>query len=175
MTDSRSFCSRLPARAIARTVGAGLTGPPAPRVVRRSVPLAVTIMVTSVALLCLGLWLLVRGLKTTATARAAWEARSVPGTAHVVSCIRERYRDPDNGGEVFTLSARYVDTRGVPHTMELSAGQAFPTGHPIEIRFDPHHPATVHLPEAFAESGRPLAFILLGGLLMFLSVAFASR
>jgi len=130
--------------------------------------------VMSVALLCLGLWLLVRGLKTVARARAAWGARSVSATAHVVSCIRERYRS-ENDREVFTISARYVDTRGLPHMLEISGEQQFPTGHPIDIRFDPHHPATFYLPEHFAGMGLPVALVLLGGSLILASVALATR
>src|SRR5262245_56724042 len=146
-----------------------LTRPHTVRVVRRPRRSRFHMRITFFVLFCVGLAMLVRSLMTVSTSRAAWEARSIPGTAHVVSCTP--YRDPEIG-EAFTMLARYVDTRGQPHTMELSAGQQFPIGHPIDIRFDPQRPATAHLPEQFAGSNLPIALVGFGGGLMLVSFAY---
>jgi uncharacterized protein DUF3592 len=119
-------------------------------------------------LLVLGLTMLVRGLMTVSQSRAVWMARSVAATANVVACRRvERSGIPQFN--TFTISVRYLDTQGQPHTAELPAAQAFETGDPIDIRFDPKRPATVYSSEHFAGTDLPLALIVFGGLLILIS------
>jgi hypothetical protein len=122
------------------------------------------------ALLILGLGMLVRGLMTVSRSRAAWMARSVAATANIVGC-RPVERSDSPRFETFTISVRYIDTQGQPHTAHLPASQEFQTGEPIDIRFDPKHPATVYLGEHFAGTDLPAALVVFGGLLMLVSIS----
>ena len=126
--------------------------------------------VTFVVLLVVGLAMLVRGLMTVSRSRAVWMARSVAATAHVVACRPVGLADP-NPIDPFIISVRYLDTSGQPHTADLPAAQASQTGDPIDIRFDPKHPVTVHLGEHFAGTDLPAALIVFGGLLVLMSFA----
>ena len=126
--------------------------------------------VTFAVLLIVGLGMLVRGLMTVSRSRAVWMARSVAATGNVVAC-RPLQRSDGPRFETFTISVRYVDTQGRPRTAELPAAQALQTGDPVDIRFDPKHPATVYLSEQFAGTDLPAALIVLGGLLTLVSFA----
>jgi hypothetical protein len=128
-------------------------------------------MTFSLLLLIVGLGMLVRGLMTVSRSRAAWMARSVAATADVVAC-RPVERSDSPRFNTFTISVRYVDAQGQPHTADLPASQAFQTGDPVDIRFDPKHPATVYLSEHFAGTDLPAALIVFGGLLTLMSVSF---
>ena len=119
-------------------------------------------------LLIVGLGMLVRGLMTVSRSRAVWMARSVTATANVVACRTVGSSDSARFN-TFTISVRYVDAQGRPHKAELPASQAFQTGEPVDIRFDPKHPATVYLSEHFAGTDLPAALIVFGGLLMLVS------
>lgn len=126
---------------------------------------------TFFVLLIVGLGMLVRGLMTVSQSRAAWMARSVAATAHVVAC-RPVERSDSPRFNTFTISVRYGDAQGQPHTADLPASQAFQTGDPVDIRFDPKHPATVYLSEHFAGTDLPAALIVFGGLLTLMSISF---
>ncbi len=127
--------------------------------------------VMSVGLFVLGLAMLVYGLMTASKARAAWMARSIAGTAKVLACAP--VVNPETLRlEAFTISVEYSDTGGQPHTAELPASQQFQTGDPIDIRYDPQHPATVYLSEHFQRTDLPVALIAFGGALMLVSFAY---
>jgi hypothetical protein len=118
-----------------------------------------------------GLGMLVRGLISIAAARAAWEARSVPGIANVTAC--RPVPNPETGEldpNAFAISVRYADTRGQSHTADLPAAQEFRVGDPIDVRFDPKHPATVRLKVHFAGSSVPAVLVAFGGFLMITSL-----
>jgi hypothetical protein len=121
-----------------------------------------------VALLILGVGMLVRGLMTVSTARATWMVRSVAGTGRVTACkpIQGSSTDPFN---TFSIAITYTDTRGHAYTAKLPASQQFQAGDPVDIRFDPKHPATVYLSEQFAGSNLPFALIAFGGALILVS------
>jgi len=127
--------------------------------------------VTSIftALLILGLGMLVRGLVTLSTSRATWLVRSAAGTARVTGCRPVRKYE-GSGFNTFTISVEYTDARGQVHRAELPASQRFQAGDPVDIRFDPQHPATVYLSEHFAGWGLPMALIALGGALLLVSI-----
>src|SRR5689334_4408162 len=148
MTDSRSFCSRLPATGSPKHAGSALTRRPHRSC---SAPIGAReprMNVILVVLLIVGLGMLVRGLMTVSQSRAVWMARSVAATANVVACRRvERSGIPQFN--TFTISVRYLDTQGQPHTAELPAAQAFETGDPIDIRFDPKRPGNRLFERAF--------------------------
>lgn len=129
--------------------------------------------VTFFVLLIVGLGMLVRGLMTVSRSRAAWMARSVAATANVVAC-RPVERSDSPRFETFMISVRYVDAQGQPHTADLPASQEFQTGDPVDIRFDPKHPATVYLSEQFAGTDLPAALIVFGGLLILASFTFVT-
>ena len=126
-----------------------------------------------VTLFILGLGMLVRGLMTVSRSRAVWMARSVAATGNVVACSPVERSGESLLDSTFTISVRYVDTQGQPHTAELPAAQEFQTGDPIDIRFDPKHPTTVFLSEHFAGTNLPAALIVFGGLLMVVSFMYA--
>jgi Protein of unknown function (DUF3592) len=121
-----------------------------------------------VALFILGLGMLVRGLVTVSRARTAWAVRSVSATGRVIGCrpVSNSHTDAFN---TFSISVQYKDTRGRTHTVELPAMQQFQTGDPIDIRFDPQHPATAYLTEQFAGTNLPMALIAFGSGLMIVS------
>ena len=127
--------------------------------------------VTFIGLLVLGLGMLVRGLMTVTTARAAWIARSIPATANVVAC-RQINRSEPGKFETFTISVQYTDAAGKTHTADLPASERHEAGDPIDIRFDPKRPASVHLIEQFEGANVPMALIVFGGLLVFVSFAY---
>jgi|SRR5579871_1002141 len=129
--------------------------------------------ITFIVLLAVGLVMLVRGLMTVSRSRAAWEARSVAATAGVIACTVHPRADTD-AFDAFTISVRYTDTHGQTHTAELPAAQQFQAGDPVDIRFDPRHPATVYLSEHFAGTNLPAALIVFGGLLIFVSFAYVN-
>jgi hypothetical protein len=118
-----------------------------------------------------GLGMLVRGLMTVSKARAAWMARSVAATANVIACTAHPRTDTDQI-DAFTISVRYADAHGQIQIADLPAAQRFQAGDPIDIRFDPSHPATVYLSEHFAGTKLPLALIAFGGALMMVSFAY---
>jgi hypothetical protein len=124
-----------------------------------------------VALFILGLGMLVHGLTTVATARAAWTARSVAATAQVVMCTAiDRYAARSEPSlNTFTISVRYTDTRGHAYTTDLPASQQFQAGDTVDIRYDPNNPNVVYLSEAFAGWNLPMALIAFGAGLMFVS------
>ncbi len=124
-----------------------------------------------VVLFLLGLGMLVRGLMTVSKARAAWTARSIAATANVVTCTPVRNPETDQF-DAFTIAVRYTDTQGQLHTANLPASQAFQAGDPIDVRFDPKHPATVLLSEQFTGRSLPAALIVFGGGLMAVSFAY---
>src|SRR5262249_14204815 len=115
-----------------------------------------------VVLLIVGLGMLVRGLMTVSRSRAAWIARSVAAAADVVAC-RPLERSAESGFDTFMIRVRYLDAQGQPHAAELPAAQAFQTGDPVDIRFDPKHPATVRLSAHFVGTDLPAALIVFGG------------
>jgi hypothetical protein len=120
------------------------------------------------ALFVLGLGMLVRGLMTVSQARAAWMIRSISATGRVIGCKPVSNSETD-AFNTFRISVQYTDTRGQTHTAELPAMQQFQTGDPIDIRFDPQHPATAYLNEQFAGTNLPMALIAFGAGLMFVS------
>jgi hypothetical protein len=89
--------------------------------------------------------------------------------------MRTRAHPENERLETFTIKVRYTHTRGQSHTADLPASQEFQTGDPIDIRFDPKHPATVYLDDHFAGSKLPAALIAFGGLLMVVSFAYLTR
>jgi len=123
-----------------------------------------TVTFIFIALFILGVGVLVRGLMTVSTARAAWMVRSVSGTARVTGC--KSVYDSNDAFNSFGISIQYTDTHGQAHTAELPAMQQFQTGDPVDIRFDPQDPATVYLSEHFAASNLSIALIAFGGALM---------
>ena len=127
--------------------------------------------ITFFVLLVVGLGMLVRGLMTVSRSRAAWMARSVAATASVVACRAVAGSDAAPF-DAFTISVRYADTHGQTHTAELPAAQQFQAGDPVDIRFDPSHPATVYPSEKFAGTNLAAALIIFGGLLIFVSFAY---
>jgi uncharacterized protein DUF3592 len=130
--------------------------------------MSVTYIVGYVALFCLGLGMLVRGLMTVSQSRTAWMARSVAGTAQVVTCTPVD-RNDSTAMSTFKMSVRYADTRGHPYTADLPASQQFQPGDMVDIRFDPKNPKTVYVSEQFAGWDLPMALIAFGGGLMFVS------
>src|SRR5215471_15649640 len=118
--------------------------------------------ITFFVLFVVGLGMLVRGLMTVSTSRAAWMVRSVAGTARVTGC-RQLDKHEATGFHTFTILVEYTDTRGQAHTAELPATQRFQLGDPVDIRLDPQHPATVYLGEHFAGWYLPMALIAFGG------------
>jgi regulator of protease activity HflC (stomatin/prohibitin superfamily) len=129
--------------------------------------------VTFLLLLILGLGMLVRGLMTVSRSRAVWMARSVAATANVVACTPVRNSDGPPFA-AFTISVRYLDAQGQPRTADLPAAQEFQTGDPVDVRFDPKHPATVYVSEQFAGTDLPAALIVFGGLLVLVSFSFVT-
>jgi hypothetical protein len=129
--------------------------------------------VTFLLLLILGLGMLVRGLMTVSRSRAAWMARSAAATANVVGC-RPVERSDGPPFAAFTISVRYLDAQGQPRTADLPAAQEFQAGDPVDVRFDPKHPATVYLSEQFAGTDLPAALIVFGGLLILMSLFFVT-
>ena len=109
-----------------------------------------------VALFVLGLGMLVRGLMTVSTARAAWMARIIPATANVIAC--GPVSNSETGQlETFTISVEYTDADGKAHTADLPASERREAGDPIDIRFDPKRPTSVYLSEQFEGTNLPAA------------------
>jgi Protein of unknown function (DUF3592) len=129
--------------------------------------------VTFFVLLIVGLGMLVRGLMTVSRSRAVWMARSVAATATVVAC-RPVERSDGPQFATFAISVRYIDAQGQPCTADLPAAQEFAPGDPVDVRFDPKHPATVYLSEQFAGTDLPAALIVFGGLLVLVSFSFVT-
>ena len=183
MTDSRRLCSILEPKGIGR---GGLspdihTGPlaltwVAGRFFRwralcaTGARLRSTMTVMFIGLFVLGLGMLIRGLITVSKTRTAWTARSVAATAKVLTC-RAIPRSEPGGFETFHISVAYDDTSGQSRTADLPASQQFQPGDPIDIRFDPKHPATVYLSEQFQGRELPAALIVFGASLMLVSLA----
>jgi hypothetical protein len=138
------------------------------------------INVLLVLLLVVGLGMLVRGLMTVSRSRAVWMARSVAATANVVACrpierTAQTLFDSDVTKprfDAFAIRVRYLDAQGQAHAVELPAAQAFQTGDPVDIRFDPKHPATVRLSEHFVGTDLSATLIVFGGALILISLFF---
>ncbi len=124
-------------------------------------------------LLVVGFGMLVRGLMTVSRSRAAWMARSTATTASVVACKPDERSDGE-GFAAFTISVRYLDAQGQPRTADLPAAQEFQAGDPVDVRFDPKHPATIYVSEQFAGTDLPAALIVFGGLLILMSLFFVT-
>jgi hypothetical protein len=119
----------------------------------------------------LGAAVLVRGLILVSTARGAWTARSMAGTATIVEC--RRLYTPGLG-ERFLVTVRFSDAGGQPRTARLPGPytyRQFDIGENVSIRFDPARPESVYLSEHFAGAGKAIVLIAFGGALM--AVGFA--